>query len=112
MGVKLKLDKEFCLVYVIVKDKEEALNLANIAVQKQLAACGNILTELSSVYIWKDRLQNDNETLLILKSNSVNYKSLEKLILKHHSYETPCVLKLPIRDGNKNFLKWISKSLN
>ena len=73
MGVKLKLDKEFCLVYVIVKDKEEALNLANIAVQKQLAACGNILTELSSVYIWKDRLQNDNETLLILKSNSVKY---------------------------------------
>ena len=108
----MNFKKECCLVYVIVRDKIEAFNLANIAIKKKLAACGNILPEISSVYIWNNKLQNDNETLLLLKSNEANYKSLEKLILEHHSYETPCILRLPIQEGNINFLEWISKSVN
>ena len=112
MGVTLNLNKEFYLVYVVVKDKNEALNIASMAVKKKLAACGNILPEISSIYIWKDKLQNDTETLLILKSNIENYDSLEKLILEHHSYDTPCILKLPIQGGNINFLEWISKNLS
>ena len=111
MGVTCDMNNEFCLVYVIVRDKQEALDIASIAIKKKLAACGNILPEISSVYIWKDKLQSDNETLLILKSNAENYKSLEKLILEHHSYDNPCILKLPIRGGNINFLDWINKSL-
>ena len=111
MGVKLNFKKECCLVYVIVRDKEEALDIASSAIEKKLAACGNVLPEISSVYIWKDKLQSDNETLLILKSNVENYKSLEKLILEHHSYDNPCILKLPIQGGNINFLEWINKSL-
>ena len=111
MGVTFNLNKEFYLVYVVVKDKDEAINIASMAVKK-LAACGNILPEISSIYIWKDKLQNDNETLLILKSNIENYDTLEKLILEHHSYDTPCILKLPIQGGNINFLEWISKNLS
>ena len=101
----------FFLTYVTTKSEEEALKLANLAVQKNLAACGNIFPKMKSIYIWQNKLQNDNETLLILKTNSNKYPLLEKLILEKHSYEVPCILKIPISDGNKEYLKWIDQSL-
>ena len=101
----------FYLTYIITKNENEALTIANLAVQKNLAACGNIFPKMKSIYMWQNKLQNDNETLLILKTNSNKYPLLEKLILEKHSYEVPCILKIPISDGNKEYLKWIEDSL-
>ena len=101
----------FFLTYITTKNEEEALKLANLAVQKNLAACGNIFPKMKSIYKWQNKLQNDKETLLILKTNSNKYPLLEKLILEKHSYEVPCILKIPISDGNKEYLKWIDRSL-
>ena len=101
----------FFLTYVTTKSEEEALKLANLAVQKNLAACGNIFPKMKSIYKWKNKLQNDTETVLILKTNSNKYPLLEKLILEKHSYEVPCILKITISDGNKEYLKWIDRSL-
>ena len=101
----------FFLTYVMTKNENEALTIANLAVQKNLAACGNIFPKMKSIYMWQNKLQNDNETLLILKTNSNKYPLLEKLILEKHSYEVPCILKIPIIDGNKEYLKWIDDSL-
>ena len=101
----------FFLAYITTKNEEEALTLANLAVEKNLAACGNIFPKMKSVYKWKNKVQNDNETILILKSNSTKYHLLQKLIIEKHSYEVPCVLKIPISDGNKDYLKWIDQSL-
>ena len=102
---------KFFLTYIITKNENEALTIANLAVKKNLAACGNILPNMKSIYKWQNKLQNDNETLLILKTNSNKYPLLEKLILEKHSYEVPCILKIPISDGNKEYLKWINDSL-
>ena len=101
----------FFLTYITTKNEEEALKLANLALQKNLAACGNIFPKMKSIYKWQNKLQNDKETLLILKTNSDKYPLLEKLILEKHSYEVPCILKIPISDGNKEYLKWIDQSL-
>ncbi len=101
----------FFLTYITTKNEKEALTLANLAIQKNLAACGNIFPKIKSIYKWQNKLQNDNETLLILKTNSNKYPSLEKLILEKHSYEVPCILKISISDGNKEYLKWVNDSL-
>jgi len=101
----------FFLAYITTKNEEEALSLANLAVEKNLAACGNIFHKMKSVYKWNEKLQMDNETLLILKTNSKKYPLLKKLIIEKHSYEVPCILKIPISEGNKEYLKWIDQSL-
>ena len=101
----------FFLTYITTKNEEEALKLANLAVQKNLAACGNIFPKMQSIYKWHNKLQNDKENLLILKTNSNKYPLLEKLIIERHSYEVPCILKIPISNGNKEYLEWIDRSL-
>ena len=107
----MSITANFFLVYITTKNEEEALTLANFAVEKNLAACGNIFPKMKSVYKWNEKLQNDDETLLILKTNSSKYPLLKKLIKEKHSYEVPCILKIPIIDGNKEYLKWIEDIL-
>ena len=107
----MSITTNFYLAYITTKNEKEALTLANSAVEKNLAACGNIFPKIKSVYKWDKNLQNDEETLLILKTNSSKYPLLKKLILEKHSYEVPCILKIPIDDGNKEYLKWIEDSL-
>ena len=107
----MSITTNFYLAYITTKNEEEALTLANSAVEKNLAACGNIFPKMKSVYKWNKKLQNDDETLLILKTNSRKYPSLKKLIIEKHSYEVPCILKIPIDDGNNEYLKWIDDSL-
>ena len=102
---------KFFLVYITTKNEKEALTLANLAVEKNFAACGNIFPKMKSVYKWNKKLQNDDETLLILKTNSSKYPLLKKLIIEKHSYDVPCILKISINDGNKEYLKWIDDSL-
>ena len=105
------MNTNFFLAYITTKNEEEAFTLANLAVEKNLAACGNIFPKIKSVYKWDKKLQNDEETLLILKTNSSKYPLLKKLIKEKHSYEVPCILKIPIIDGNQKYLKWIDDCL-
>ena len=107
----MSITANFFLAYITTKNEEEALTLANFAVEKNLAACGNIFPKMKSVYKWNKKLQNGNETLLILKTNSSKYPLLKKLIIEKHSYDVPCILKMSINDGNKEYLKWIDDSL-
>ena len=101
----------FFLIYVTVKNQKEAEKLASLAIKNNFAACGNIFPKVKSIYKWKDKIQKDNETILILKTNSKKYDLLEKIILENHSYDVPCTLKIPINSGHKEFLKWIDNSL-
>ena len=82
----MSITTNFYLAYITTKNEEEALTLANSAVEKNLAACGNIFPKIKSVYKWDKKLQNDEETLLILKTNSSKYPLLKKLIKEKHSF--------------------------
>ena len=103
---------DFCLVYVIVKNKNEANKLASISIKKKLAVCGNIFPKTHSIFKWNNKIQEAKETLLILKTNNKNYKKLEKNLKENHSYEIPCILKIPLSGGNVVFFNWMSENLN
>lgn len=96
------------LVYVTAKDEAEAKMIAGTAVKERLAACANILGGIESVYRWQGRLCEDRETAMILKTSAERKPELVERIKQLHSYECPCVVCLPIADGNTDFLNWIA----
>ena len=102
----------YCLVYITVGNELEAIKLAKLALQKKLVACANLYPEVKSIFEWKKELKIEKESILIFKTTEEKFKKLEDLILKNHTYETPCILKLPITEGHKNFLDWIEETLN
>jgi periplasmic divalent cation tolerance protein len=94
--------------YVTAKDEAEAKMIARTVVGERLAACANVLGPIQSVYWWEGRVCADNEVALILKTSAERKPELIQRIKELHSYECPCVVCMPIVDGNRDFLNWIT----
>lgn len=97
------------MLYVTAADHAEAKRIAHAVVQERLAACANILGGIQSVYQWKGEICEDDEVALILKTSGTCKDKLISRVCEIHSYETPCIVCLPISDGNPAFLKWIDE---
>jgi periplasmic divalent cation tolerance protein len=95
------------MVYVTVGNIEEAKKIAQNVVTAKLAACANILPSVTSIYHWEGDLQEDQETVMVLKTTSSNVPKLTDMIKDMHSYECPCIVSIPIQGGNDDFLNWI-----
>ncbi len=95
-------------VYVTVKDGAEAKLIARTVVGERLAACANLLGGIESIYWWQGKVCEDSEVALILKTSAERKDELIDRIKELHSYECPCIVCLPIADGNHAFLNWIA----
>lgn len=97
------------LVYMTTSDKEEARNIGRYLVQSRLAACVNILDNMNSMYIWQGEFQDDQEAVMIAKTTETKLQELITRVKERHSYECPCIVAVPITDGNPDFIKWIEE---
>ena len=100
-----------CLVYVTVKDEDEGLSIAQKVVEKRLAACANLYPKIKSVFNYQNQIQTQEEAVLLLKTTVQAYDELERFIIEIHSYDHPCVLKLPIEGGAADFMSWIKNTV-
>jgi len=94
-------------IYITAKDKTQAKKIGTALVREKLAACVNILDKIESIYFWENKLCEDREAVLIAKTIDLRLNRLVKRVKELHTYKVPCIVALPIRGGNKDFLKWI-----
>lgn len=94
-------------IYIACGDIKEARKIAGYCVSERLVSCGNILPQMESVYWWDGDINHENEVVLILKTQSNNFKAVEKAVKSLHSYECPCIVALPVTDGYKPYLDWM-----
>lgn len=86
---------------------EEAQKIAQILVEKKLAACINILPQVISVYEWENKIQNDSEALMIIKTSKEKAEIAKNEILKLHSYTLPEVIFLEPTEGHAEYKNWV-----
>lgn len=95
------------LVYITCKDKAEAEGVGRALIEDKLAACVNIIEGMQSMFWWQGRTEKERETVLIAKTRAGLVSRLTEKVKSVHSYDCPCVVALPIIDGNPEFLQWI-----
>jgi periplasmic divalent cation tolerance protein len=76
-------------------------------VNAKLAACANIISGVQSIYRWKGKVVKGEEVLLILKSTKPRYRALEKAIKAIHTYKTPEIIALPVKEGLDQYIGWV-----
>ena len=99
------------VVLVTAPSAEKAAEIARTVVEERLAACGNVLPGVRSIYRWKGQVQEDAEVLLLLKTQRTRFPELRDRILALHPYEVPEVLALPVEAGSDAYLDWIAQSM-
>ena len=92
-------------------NNEVAQHIAHQLVTEKLAACVNIIPAITSIYAWQGKVEQDDETLLVIKTELSFFDTLSKRILTLHPYEVPEIVALDIQQGSKAYLNWITASL-
>jgi periplasmic divalent cation tolerance protein len=102
---------DYIIVLVTTPTLKEATHIATSLVEKRIAACTNIVSNIQSVFRWKGRIEKEKEHLLIIKSRKMLLEKLVKTVKSMHSYEVPEIVAIQIIDGNKDFLNWLKSSV-
>jgi len=98
---------QYVIAYVTTRDQEEAKRIGEAVVREKLVACANIVPSIQSIYWWKGSIEDERESLLMLKTKKALAAKLIKRVKELHSSEIPCIDIIPVVDGNKEYFKWI-----
>ena len=97
----------FIVVFVTAPNQDAAAGIARTVVDERLAACGNVLPGIRSIYRWQGEVHDEPEVMLVLKTRAGLFESLRGRILELHSYDVPEIIALPIEAGHGPYLDWI-----
>lgn len=98
------------LLYVTFPDQVTAEAGVRSAVARRLAACGNLLPGVRSIYRWKGAVETADEVLVLFKTTEENLAAVRQCILDSHPYEVPEIVATPIAEGNPAYLEWVRES--
>ena len=96
------------VVLVTAPSAEQAAALARALVEARLAACGNVVPGLRSIYRWEGQVRDEPEALLVLKTTRDRLEALRERQLALHPYDVPEVLALPVEAGSAAYLAWLA----
>ena len=96
------------LVLTNLPERAAAERLAGLLVEKQLAACVNILAPCRSVYRWQGAVRHEEEHPMLIKTTAERYPALEEALRSEHPYELPEIIAVPIERGLPAYLQWVA----
>lgn len=100
------------VVLVTASSSDEAERIGKLIVSSRLAACANIIKGMQSIFRWDNKINVENECLMIIKTTMDQFSDLEAAIRAHHSYSIPEIIALPIVRGSEPYLKWIREEVH
>jgi periplasmic divalent cation tolerance protein len=101
---------EILIAFCTFPDVELAVNVTKELVESRLAACGNILPKVQSIYRWEGKVESSDEVLSIFKLDRSRYSEFEEKIRSMHPYEVPEIIAFPVSKGLPAYLDWVSSS--
>lgn len=108
-GISMIENQRAFVVLTTAPTIEEAESLAEKIVAARLAACVQVLPQMTSVYFWENAVQKDAEHLLLIKTLPEKFDELQEFIQSNHSYQVPEIVALPAERISESYLNWIKK---
>ena len=100
------------VVLSAVGSEQDAERIAEVLVERRLAACVNVLPGVKSFYRWEGKTVRDDEWLMVMKTTARGFDGLKEALLELHPYEVPEVVALSIDRGHGPYLDWIDASVD
>lgn len=104
-------DENLILIYVTAPNRAAALAMGRALVDERLAACVNVLDGMTSIYRWQGVVETADEAVLLVKTAAGRFDAVAARIRELHSYDTPCVLEIPLGRGDPAYAAWLLAGL-
>lgn len=100
---------DFVVALTTVPTGFDAMSLARVLVDRQLAACVNVLPGVTSVYRWEGAIEQAAEQQLVIKTTADKIAALDEAIGALHPHDVPEFVVLPIVAGSRRYLAWLDE---
>jgi periplasmic divalent cation tolerance protein len=101
---------DFLQVSTTVATREAAMDLVRSAVAARLAACGQVIGPVASVFWHMGELGEGEEWQVLLKTTVVRYPALEAHLIDRHPWDNPEVTASPLTAGSAAYLEWVTRA--
>jgi periplasmic divalent cation tolerance protein len=101
------MNTDICEVVVTAGDAETLVKLTRTLVEERLAACGQHISLIRSIYRWEGAVQDEPEARVGLHTRMSLVPELTERVKALHSYDVPCVIALPVVGGNPDYIEWV-----
>lgn len=99
-------------IFMTAPNEEEGAKIAKALVEERLCACVNIIPKIRSIYRWEGKVWDEQEVMMIAKSESALAPAIVARVKELHSYDVPEIICLPIDTGSGDYLDWIGDSVD
>ncbi|KUL27745.1 cation tolerance protein CutA [Actinoplanes awajinensis subsp. mycoplanecinus] len=96
-----------CEVVITAPDASWLVDFSRRLVEDRLCAGSHVVTEIRAVYTWQGETVDRPEARVALHTRRSLVPEIVDLANRYHPYQVPCVIALPIADGNPAYLAWI-----
>ena len=96
-----------CVALTTCPDEGTARRIASALVDERLAACVNVIPDLTSVYRWEGVVETASECLLLVKTRRERLEDLRRRLEELHPYDLPELVALPVEGGSSAYLRWV-----
>lgn len=102
---------EVRLVFCIFPDSASARQIGTVLIERQLAACVNLITTVESIYRWQGRVETAGEVLAVFKTSAEGFSRLEQLLSELHPYEVPEIIAIKPAAVSENYASWVLENV-
>lgn len=99
------------MIYTACATVNECKAIAEALIDKNVAACANIMSPMQSIYRWKGNVERLNEIPMIIKTDKKNHDEAVRMIETMHSYETPGIVSWDADSVHADYSAWMTENL-
>lgn len=104
------MSEEIVDVSITANDPEWLAEFTRSLITDRLAACGNIISGVRSIYRWNDAVHANGENLVILHTRRSLVSAIIERADAEHADETPQVLAVPVVQAHPGYRQWVLDS--
>jgi periplasmic divalent cation tolerance protein len=107
------MNDEVCEVVITGPNQGWVATFTRQLVDDRLAACGHTISVIRSIYRWEGSVHDETESRVALHTRRSLVSAIVDRAKRDHPYAVPCVIALPIVDGNLAYVDWVlSETMN
>ena len=104
------MDSIYLIITTVAKE-EDANKLANLAIEKNMAACAQIQSQCTSTYRWQGQIETATEYPVHFKTNEANKQTLMRMLKQNHPYDVPEIICIKVDEVDSDYADWLNAQI-